>query len=53
VQIKAVLLHNRYVKISLGPGGRIRTRKVDNLREFVFPRLLATENSLLALLTDQ
>jgi hypothetical protein len=53
VQIKAVLLCNRYVKISPHPAGHVGTRKVDNSTDFVFSDVLATRKSLLALLTDQ
>jgi hypothetical protein len=53
LQIKAVLLWNRYVKISLRLGRYIGARRGDNSAEIVFPRALATRKSLLALLTDQ
>ena len=53
MQIKAVLLCNRYVKISARLTRRIDAHRVDTPARFVFSRPLATRWGLLTLLTDQ
>jgi hypothetical protein len=53
VQIKAVLLCNRYVEISAHLTGPIDALRVDNSARFVFSPRPATRKGLLALVTDQ
>jgi hypothetical protein len=53
VQIKAVLLWNRYVKILAHLTGRNEALKGDNLASFVLSQRPSSGKSLLTLLTDQ
>ena len=53
MQIKAVVLCNRYVKIWALPARDNDTPGVDNSARFVFYRRPATGKGLLTLLTDQ